>query len=524
MFIRKAASPLMGDIANLFKYFKELHIDSVVVEVQNGIKKMNLKSGVEWDIPRYFKYNAGMPIFFMHTIEGSDPEKEAKLFSARLKTFPKVAGAIVRVRNVFDARSVNAAKVYWDTLAARAPAGIEIGILGPGNLGSAAPILAMAEMADYGMPLISLAADDDPTGILAKNITSWQKHFTYELIPTTYIYSDDVYTAKPKNIEKIHTACISAADINGFGFWQYDPEPPATGFDGNPDIRQAIKKMPWINNNPTQVVTPTEPEEETPSEPSTPTEPEIPVEIPVTFELGFDVAYSDDKGINYDLLHDVGFKWMIAKIGQWNYKDPLFDTHMAGGSKAGIEHIGGYWYVNPNYDWRKQMAALQKALGSWSLEFAAADVEEAFEYLWIPKNKKKGYWKTNRVSGAKIADTGWNVLNGISALGLPAWLYSRTSFINEYSPQMLSYAYKYPNWLAAYPSKRVITCDAAEATANGYTYCGSWKEYFDKFAPPPTMAIALPKGVTAWKSWQFTGDCVKLPGTGGYIDLDYVRV
>lgn len=516
MFVRKIGAVLNGDVIHFPKYLRDdLHIDNVVLEVQDGLKELNKTSGVEWDIPRYFKSSLS-PTYLMHTLDGSDCRTEAKKFSRRIKVYntqKNYAGAIVRVHSTFDARPSAVPDLYLAALRSYIPA-MEIGVMAPGDLHGSETLKAMVKVAAFGFPQISVKSGDDPVKVLINNIAQWQAvNPKLPLYPTLYIYNNDVYNQKGKDLQAIWSACVGATDINGVGFWEYDPN-DGKGLDANVNMRQFVMLLDWVDNNPT-----TDPS--TPATPTTPTTPTTPAGD--KYYLACDLAYSDDGDIDYGALVRAGVKLFIVKIGQRNYVDPLFTKHIQNALANGGQ-VAGYWLTDPTYEYKKQVDILCKAIDPYlsQVKFVANDMELHEKYLWVQKNKKKGYWKVSEVSGDIISDVNWNINNLLHAMIGNVITYTRTSFVNDYAKKSLTWLYKWPVWLAAYPSTRVITSDKVTAVQKAYTYCATWEEYLNKWAPKP-MAITLPAGVKEWSIWQFSGDRVMLPGCGGYMDLNWVR-
>ncbi len=218
------------------------------------------------------------------------------------------------------------------------------------------------------------------------------------------------------------------------------------------------------------------------------------------------------------------------KIGYANFwgcwKDDRLDEHMLGFLEAGVD-VGGYWWNDPTYDWSKQVDKCMEFVDPFMkwLKIISADIEQSQGNVWIQRKKpKKQVLGWGKLDPNKISDAGYYMMNEFEKrTNSEPITYTRTSFINEFSPTMTAWLKLWGVWLAAYPSSRVITCDKAEAEAKGFTFCATWKEYFENFAPKPTMSISLPKGIMKWKIWQFSGDRVKLPGSGSYMDLNWVR-
>lgn len=245
------------------------------------------------------------------------------------------------------------------------------------------------------------------------------------------------------------------------------------------------------------------------------------------FSLAVDVAYSDDKPMDWKVMKEAGVDLAIIKAGQRNWKDVLLDRHATGAIGAGLQ-IAFYWYLAPDYPWEKQMRLYEEVTKRYRAKFMAVDIEEKYKYVFA---KKK--WIRRLLSSTDIHLSAWNSVSYLAARhDCEIVPYTRTSYIKEYAPQLATWIYKYPVWLAAYPKIKnndgnygdwIVTCDEKEAAEKKFTYCPTWSEYLSAYAPMPHTLISLPRGVKEWKIWQFSGDRVKLPGTGSYIDINWVR-
>jgi hypothetical protein len=516
MFIRRCDGPLLGAIVDLFPFLKErLNIDWVGLEVMDGMIEKN--GSAKLDIFMKHAKNNKIPVWFQHTFAGSDPNEGNKIVNRYKKWLPE--GIILRVKSEADQRSI-ASVTKWYGLVRAQLGGVSIGCMAP-QIAKHPTIAYAIGQADFGLPLMSLDNDFDIKGQVVASIAAWQGYTKKPLIPVTYIFKDDVYENKPKNVALFHDIVMGASDIEGMGYWLYDPIPPSSGLDAaeSVDMKQMLMRLKWTPDpfSPPIVV-----------EPPVVIPPVVPPEPITGFKLAIDVSHWDDK-LDYGVLADNGVELAVMKIGYANswgcWKDSRLDQHMAGFRRVGVD-TGGFWWNDPTYNWLKQLDACMKMIDQYlaGLKIISADIEQSQGNLWIQRKNKKPVLGWGKLNPNQISDAGYYMMNGFEKrVDIEPITYTRTSFVNEFSPTMAAWLKLWGIWLAAYPSSRVITCDKAEAVAKGFTYCPTWKEYFEKYAPKPTMPIALPKGITKWKIWQFSGDRVKLPGSGSYMDLNWIR-
>jgi len=249
-----------------------------------------------------------------------------------------------------------------------------------------------------------------------------------------------------------------------------------------------------------------------------------PAPVETGFELWVDVAYSDDGAIDYKGLKRMGVKGLVGKIGQWNWKDALWDKHAAGALDAGLA-LEGYWWSTPAYNHLQQVDILEKAIKPYPLQGLWVDVEQSHGQIAIwNKRHTRQLFSMGKFSSSQINTAALGIASVLDTLHtVPIGIYTRTSFILEFCPSMLLWLKQYRLWLSAYLNTHIYTIDKAYAEQKGFTYVTGWEDYLQHYASPPNSVLALPKG-QQWDMWQFTGDRVKLQYTGSYMDLNYRRV
>jgi len=246
-------------------------------------------------------------------------------------------------------------------------------------------------------------------------------------------------------------------------------------------------------------------------------------------QIAIDVSHYDDKVDCTILKQESPVSLVIAKTGyanRWgNWKDDLFDQHILGAVHAGLD-VASYWWVDPTKNAQEQVDAYLKFMGDKLkyMKFVSLDVEQekAWNLTWNPKHTRQTR-VFGRVKSDDVSNTSFLAAQLLAReVSVPVVIYTRTSYLREYSPRSFSWVCNYPLWLAMYPDTHVYTCDPKEASAKGFTYCPTWDSYLSAFAPDPDKTIVVtPPGCDKWFMWQFTGDRVKLPGTGSFMDINY---
>ncbi len=246
MFIRRCDGPLLGAIVMLFPFLQErLIIDWVGIEVMDGMVEKN--GSAKLDIFMKHAKNNKIPVWFQHTFAGSDPNEGNKIVNRYKKYLPE--GIILRVKSDADQRSISAIQ-KWYGLVRNQLGSVSIGCMAP-QLPKHATIAYAIAQADFGLPLVSLDNDLEIKPQVVASIVAWQGITRQPLIPVTYIFKDDVYENKPKNVMLFHDIVMGANDIEGMGYWLYDPIPPASGLDAaeSVDMKQMLMKLQW-NSKP----------------------------------------------------------------------------------------------------------------------------------------------------------------------------------------------------------------------------------------------------------------------------------
>ena len=142
---------------------------------------------------------------------------------------------------------------------------------------------------------------------------------------------------------------------------------------------------------------------------------------PPGYTIAVDVAYSDDKPMNYRTMKAAGVDMVAFKAGQRYWKDPLRLRHLLGAMEADMI-LAMYWYLAPDYDSGNQARTfeqvwkeVEKAGGK--LRFIAPDLEQ-----------EKGYIK--KVVNGKIKQKYELMSSGL--INNSAWAF--TEYIKKWAP------------------------------------------------------------------------------------------
>jgi hypothetical protein len=144
------------------------------------------------------------------------------------------------------------------------------------------------------------------------------------------------------------------------------------------------------------------------------------------------------------------------------------------------------------------------------IKFVFVDLEQHGQgYLNLPPT----------YSSAVMSDKAWQMISGLTTMGVIPGIYSRSTWIESFAKDLKSWMYRYPVWFASYPFA------PGRITLN-------WEELQAKYAPK----IFSPYYNSTWDAtlrqasmWQWSGDKFVLPGVFGDtlgtrsmpVDLNY---
>ena len=221
--------------------------------------------------------------------------------------------------------------------------------------------------------------------------------------------------------------------------------------------------------------------------------------------LGIDVSYYQQK-VDWPALKESGVEFAIIKCTSGLGKDTMFLEHIKGASDAGMI-TGCYHWCDPIQDDVRQAANVLAVIKDQPVDMIALDVEQWWSdwNAWYQSiTKKISNADVPRMNAQRISDNGLNVARYISEhdpLKRPILIYTAKWFTDSYSPQITSWVPNYHLWTAQYPY-----------AAGGIKL--AWSEFKTKYWPMAKSPI-LPRGLTEWKIWQFSGDKFQLPGIYG---------
>ena len=219
--------------------------------------------------------------------------------------------------------------------------------------------------------------------------------------------------------------------------------------------------------------------------------------------LGIDVCHWDTK-INWGTLKSSGVEFVFIKATQGNYLvDPMLNQYCSDANKAGLI-VGLYHWCDPIISASRQADYFLKAISGLTYNMVSLDVEQ----YWADWAEWSKHNITKVFSSNQISENGRQVVAAVkTAIKTPAMIYTSSWFINEYAPTAVNWLKDNPLWLAEYPYKT----GRLSAT---------W-ESFKTDNKPKISAPSLPKGITQWTFWQFTGDKFVLPGATSALDVNY---
>jgi GH25 family lysozyme M1 (1,4-beta-N-acetylmuramidase) len=204
-----------------------------------------------------------------------------------------------------------------------------------------------------------------------------------------------------------------------------------------------------------------------------------------------DVSYCQSQPIDWAHLaaRNVG---IIARAGQWNFEDNLFDRHYAGAMAAGVP-FGCYWFYQPNMPPEQQIYTFLSIWNSMPVKpkVIFLDVENItytgvniippgvdIHTVWLAKWLYEVEKATGVIPGIYTRADYWN-----------KWVRrSGTEFYYGGVKQVTQSWNKYPLWVAA------------------------WTQY--------TAGVILPADWQTWVIWQYEGGTGRDEDITGPVDLD----
>jgi len=183
----------------------------------------------------------------------------------------------------------------------------------------------------------------------------------------------------------------------------------------------------------------------------------------------------------------------VFRVTYGTHKDTKFKEHVQKALDAGYTHLASYMWLRPDQNIKAQLDAVRDHLYGTPVKFVFVDLEQHGQgYLNFPP----------LYSGEVMADKAWQMISGLTTMGVTPGIYSRSTWIESYAKPLKNWMYRYPVWLASYPFA-------------GGRISLSWEDLLDKYAPK----IFSPYYIQNWGAdlrkasmWQWSGDKFVLPG------------
>lgn len=221
------------------------------------------------------------------------------------------------------------------------------------------------------------------------------------------------------------------------------------------------------------------------------------------YSLGVDVSLWQSS-VDWQRLAEAGVQFAIVKAAQSGYgRDQYRISHLKQAAAAGLV-CGVYHWFDPGSDPQAQLVNITHAISGLDFQFLALDVEQYWRD-WDPSLRSDN---SNHYPGRVISDGSRSLAEKMRRdWQMPVLIYTRTSFVNEYAPEMNEWLPDWPLWLAHYPYNRSRVSL-------------SWQTLKQQYVPSiggPT----LPATCKTWSFWQFSGDKFLLPGSQTALDLNF---
>ena len=203
------------------------------------------------------------------------------------------------------------------------------------------------------------------------------------------------------------------------------------------------------------------------------------------YKLVLDISHHQQ--IDYDLVkkHVDGF---IIRFGFGTDADRLCDKHYDGLKE---KPCAGYQWFRPDQDIKAQIELVKVKTAGKDIKVFFSDQEQPGPYL-----------SSIVYSPTLLSERGRAHVEGLALHGFDLGVYTRATWVSQYSKPMLSWLPSYHNWLASWPY-------AAGAVTT------TWENLISFWAPktfsPYYTADFLPAHRVA-KAWQWSGDKFIVPG------------
>lgn len=204
------------------------------------------------------------------------------------------------------------------------------------------------------------------------------------------------------------------------------------------------------------------------------------------YKLVMDVSHH--QTFDYDLVkqHVDGF---IIRAAFGKEPDSLFEKHYNGFKE---KPCAVYQWFRPDQDVTAQIEVVKILCEGKNIRCAFSDQEQAGRYN-VP---------LSNFSAVFLNERAHEHISGLELHGFEMGIYSRATWISQFSPQMRDWMYDYNVWLASWPyAAGAVTTD--------------WDILMNTWAPKvfsPFFTIDWPADKKRADAWQWSGDKFIVPG------------
>lgn len=217
----------------------------------------------------------------------------------------------------------------------------------------------------------------------------------------------------------------------------------------------------------------------------------------MTYPKICDISFCQSQAIDWNKLKELGIG-VIARAGQADFVDNLFQRHYEGARAAGVP-FGMYWFYQPNLPHTTQLATLLAVYNSLPVKprvicidvenIAYTDAAGSHINILPPSAEVHSVWLMKMLSGIE------------QATGVVPGVYTRADYWITWVKRSFALMnvggtnYTLPDW------------------SHYWLWIASWLNY--------AADIRLPLDWKSWKIWQYEGGSGRQEGITGPVDLDY---
>ncbi len=222
---------------------------------------------------------------------------------------------------------------------------------------------------------------------------------------------------------------------------------------------------------------------------------------------------------DFQMWKDEGVDLVIAKATDYNawgtgWVDYQYINYAEACAKVGLP-MGAYMWDNPSFPASDQIAYFLKTVKPYNPPVVAVDAEQ-----YSDKRTNQPYSKTALAIHTEVA---YQTMRTLSKL--PTLLYTRSSWIDGYCPDLWKRIDDANLWLALYnmsclTGKERLNYQALRLIKKKLTIRTTWKDMIENRVPKLTFPESPKAG--RFDLWQFTGDMFYLPGSATLLDVNYM--